>query len=107
MVTLAPNDFKKEEEDSGRDVCGNSSSLSNNNPDMQNNSILEIISERKKLTFFTPEETYSTTIPFDKYTTRFKLQLIEDGIRVEKIEHQDTIEFGFKFGSIVVTRSGE
>jgi len=102
MVTLASN---KTEENAGY-LCG-LSSCSNRNPDMQSNSLLEIISERKKLTFLTPDETYSTTIPFDKYITRFKFQLNEDGIRVEKIENQDTIEFGFKFGSIVVTRSSE
>jgi len=83
MVTLAPN---KTEENAGCDVCG-FSSCSNRNPDMQPNSLLEIISERKKLTFLTPNEKYSTTIPFDKYTTRFKLQLKEDDIKVEKIEN--------------------
>ena len=66
MVTLAPN---KTEENAGCDVCG-FSFCSNRNPDMQRNSLLIILSERKKLTFITPDETtrlpsHSISIPPD------------------------------------------
>jgi len=99
MVTLTPTIC---DENTRCDMCGNSSTMTNGTED--NNPILEIVSERRKLTFLTPEETYSTTIPFDRYTTNFRLQLKEDGIKVEKKESEDVIEYSFKFGSIVITR---